>query len=116
MLVRAAGGLVEAALPGRARAPEGLRLMCATCQERLAARGIVALTWTTPDGRPPLDGMREAGRRFGYPECCIEAFVADVERGCLPGTLRGSAPVPGRPDAVYVPCPECKAKLEAVPA
>lgn len=51
---------------------------------------------------PDLDGIRQDGRDYGYPECCVEAFVNDIANHRLPGDLRGI-------DATgeYVPCQDC---------
>jgi hypothetical protein len=43
------------------------------------------------------------GRYYGYPECCIAAFVDDVAAGRHPAVLRGNA-TPGG----WVPCPACR--------
>lgn len=37
------------------------------------------------------DEMRRLGRAHGYPECCIEAFVADLATNRPPGQLRPMA-------------------------
>lgn len=50
------------------------------------------------------DEMRAIGRGLGYPECCIEAFIADVFATPMrsPGRARGG--IEG-----YVPCAQCAA-------
>lgn len=53
-------------------------------------------------GAPDLDNMRAHGHSYGYPECCIEAFVADVAADRYPAQLRGVGP-----DGC-VPCPLCR--------
>jgi hypothetical protein len=55
----------------------------------------------------PADFLRANGRGYGYPECCIEAFVADTLAGRRPWVLRGS-----REDGC-VPCPLCAGPLAA---
>lgn len=58
-----------------------------------------------------LEGMRRLGHHYGYPLCCIEAFVTDVALYRAPGELRGLDPT-GR----YVPCADCKAAEAGTPA
>lgn len=90
--------------------------MCEHCTRELERLGIISVSWATPDGLAPLEKMRRLGREFGYPACCVDAFVADIAIDCHPGLLRGSMPVPGRPDATYVPCDECRVQRQGVAA
>ena len=43
------------------------------------------------------------GRYFGYPECCIKAFLIGSHRGGPKRKLHGTG---------YIPCTECNEKLE----
>jgi hypothetical protein len=72
--------------------------------EALARLELIAaaVDWLARD-RPR--GMREWGRYYGYPDCCIEAFVQDCPRPSA--SLR-----PRHPDYGYVMCEACAADLE----
>lgn len=49
--------------------------------------------------------IRELGRQFGYPECCIDAFIADLEAGRPPALTRAEQHG-WTPEGIgYVPCP-----------
>ena len=53
-----------------------------------------------------VESARVAGRTHGYPECCIEAFVIEVERW-----FADDCPMPppwsGRAKDGYVRCADC---------
>lgn len=63
-------------------------------------------------GSPEVIAARHAqtGKRYGYPSCCIEAFVQDVSRGILPASHRPSAPAPSG-EGSYVVCAVCEAHM-----
>lgn len=50
------------------------------------------------------------GRSFGYPECCIQAFVADAAKGNVQSAKERGLIILG-PGRQYVPCPACIGKL-----
>lgn len=49
--------------------------------------------------------LRKRGRRYGYPSCCIEEFVANCGDGRYPAIERPVPPLD------YVPCSECMGAL-----
>ncbi len=59
---------------------------------------------TEDEQRERLDNMRRFGLAWGYPACCIEAFVADVAADRAPARLRGSR--------TYVPCNSCRQRFD----
>lgn len=64
-----------------------------------------------PPTLPTLDAAerhRQQGIACGYPECCIEAFVADIEAGRQPARERGTTT-----NAEYVPCSACQEEFSA---
>lgn len=63
---------------------------------------ITKLYGLLPAGVSEQAMLRSNGKFFGYPECCIEAFVADCARGELPALMRGTTP------GGWVPCPRCQ--------
>ena len=48
----------------------------------------------------PDNKYREAGKYFGYPKCCIDAFILDT-----PEALKERNPKWN--DTGFIPCPEC---------
>lgn len=68
----------------------------------------LGMTCLSPHGTPRehADHARREGERYGYPKCCVDAFVEDVLHERLPALRRGSVPL-GERGARYVPCPAC---------
>lgn len=44
------------------------------------------------------------GNYFGYPECCINAFVADLQSGNSPAARKLD-------NSGFIPCAECRQKI-----
>ena len=88
------------------------------------------------DNNLTSDQRRQVGKLLGYPECCVEAYISDIEQGAFPGNMRGNvclgqrtteeaarldaevSTLIGRPWALvstdlkksYVPCDGCQAE------